>query len=206
MFLKSVVVAAIFAALPIIVQASSLDPRIVTLEKGEAWTKFRFSPDLHGGAWLEGDVTIANGNVAGVERHELRPLIFEISLHEAAVLQVTDAWLYGDVFDVSWNGQTVSTSSVDTPDLTQELTGDPDYDIGADFDAAFLDSRWSSGSWLLEAGFYQITGMVNPALMEGSAALRVVDVPPVPVPASLALLASGFFAFGAVSMRRRRIQ
>ncbi|OYU42140.1 MAG: hypothetical protein CFE44_25695, partial [Burkholderiales bacterium PBB4] len=72
---------------------------------------------------------------------------FTFSLSGNGVLKVTDAFQYGDIFDVFINGALVPTFTTSAPGNGFE-TPDPD--------AAFDGGLYSSGSLLLGAGNYSV--------------------------------------------------
>lgn len=104
-------------------------------------------------------------------------------------LNITDGFLSGDQFDVQiLAGPLFSTS----------VPGSLGDQINNDYDTAFSDARWSSGSIYLGVGTFQFT--VTPSASPfntGGAAYRISAVP---APASLALVGLG----GVVAGRRRR--
>ena len=110
-------------------------------------------------------------------------------------LTVTDAFLSGDQFSVYDNlaflGLTSNPGSV----------GDQ---IGANYDGAVADARWSSGEWLLGAGSHSIDiFVVASPFGAGGAALRV-DTHAVPEPSTFALLGLGGLGLAVGAYRRRR--
>lgn len=115
---------------------------------------------------------------------------FEFTLTESARLNVTDAYLSGDQFAVYLNGNLLGNTSA------PGSTGDQ---IGGDYDAAFADSRWSSASFILGAGTYQVSGttLLSP-FGSGGAALQLA---PVPEPETYAMMGLGL---AAVALARRR--
>lgn len=117
---------------------------------------------------------------------------FEFTLTESAVFKVTDAYLSGDQFAVYNFGSLLGLTSAPT------TTGDS---IGGDYDAAFADPRWSSASFVLGAGSYQITGLatLSPFGTGGAA----VQLAPVPEPETYAMLGAGV---AALMLARRRKQ
>ena len=111
-------------------------------------------------------------------------------------LQVTDAFLKGDQFDVWVNGELLfTTSAVKTGDGS---TWDPD--------TAFADPTYSSGQVLLGPGAYEVNifAAASPYRF-GGAYVQVVTSripgPEVPEPSTWALAAVGL---GAVAVFRRR--
>jgi len=109
------------------------------------------------------------------------------STADMPLFKITDAYLSGDQFEVYDHGDLILTTS------DGYTTGDS---IGGDYDAAYDDPKWSSGSVVLPPGDHLIEILViaNP-YSGGGAAFEVT----VPEPASLALLALG----GLAVIRRR---
>lgn len=182
MSLKKLFLAACIAVLPGLASAATIN-----LTKEMGWAEFRFDINRDGGAWLEGD--------KDPSLYPLEILSFSVSLAEAAYLQVTDAFLSGDVFEIFANGASLGLTSATS------VIGDK---IGNDYSAALADARFSSGTWLLGPGEYIISGFVRTMPQTyGRAALRIADAPPVPVPGSLALMLGAGAALGASAVRRR---
>lgn len=118
---------------------------------------------------------------------------FTFSLAGPGVLKVTDAFLSGDRFEVFDFLASLGLTSA------PGSSGDA---IGADYDGAFADSRWSSAAFALGAGSYSITGVaVDSPFGSGGAALRVDER--VPEPASALLLSLGLLGLG---LARRKAQ
>ncbi|RYH11719.1 PEP-CTERM sorting domain-containing protein [Tropicimonas sp. IMCC6043] len=183
MYLKKLFLAACIAVLPGFASAATIN-----LTKEMGWTDFRFADSLNGGAWLEAAPVCDPKDFMSCE---LEVLSFSVSLAEAAYLQVTDAFLSGDVFEVFANGASLGLTSA-------SKTGN---DIGNDYTAALADDRFSSGTWLLGPGEYIISGFVRSMPQTvGRASIRIADVP---VPGSLALLLGAGAALGASGLRRR---
>jgi hypothetical protein len=126
----------------------------------------------------------------GVGSSFSRTFEFTVGAGEAARLRVTDAFLSGDRFFI-FNTNPISGALGSTSAPTS--VGDS---IGDNYDAAFADSRWSSGQWILGAGSYSIRGITLASpFFSGGGALRV-DRVAVSEPATLLLLVlAGFAAF-----------
>lgn len=141
-------------------------------------------PIAVGGGWQEfffaGVGSGANGN----------PYTFTAT--QTVVLKVTDAFNAGDRFEVFLGGLSAGQTSVPT------ALGD---NIGNDYDGAFADARWSSGSWVLAPGNYsmELYTTVSP-FASGRAAFRVDNA--IPEPSTYAFVLSGLAA--AFAIRRRK--
>lgn len=118
---------------------------------------------------------------------------FEFTLTDTAVLKVTDAYLSGDQFAVYNFGSLLGLTSV------PGSTGDQ---IGSDYSAAFADSRWSSGAYVLGAGTYQISGTtVLSPFGSGGAGIQLA---PVPEPETYALMGMGLTALMVLRRRNKK--
>ncbi len=185
MKIKTWLFAACIATLPGLSQATT-----VTLTEGADWTKFRFdkNEDMvpgNGGAWLNP----ADGTA----------VTFVFTVVGSALLQVTDSWRSGDIFEVFANGSLLGATSAATTGFVNGNSTTP-----TDYSAAFADPNFSSGSWLLQAGDYEVTGRISVQPENyGSGAIRFVSTPPVPVPASLSLMMGAGAVFGMAAARRR---
>ncbi len=112
---------------------------------------------------------------------------YTFSLVGDGVLKVTDGFADGDSFDVydSVLGLLFSTSA----------PTDDGSNTGNNYDLAFADAKWSSGSIALSAGSYSITGITTSSPYGGGdGALQVVSA--VPNPATLALFGLGLAGLG----------
>lgn len=146
-----------------------------TITVGGAWQEFSF--DGVGSSWSDTFTLVTAGPVE---------------------LKVTDAFLSGDRFDVS-----VFDGFATTSFLTSLPTTSGDQ-IDSDYDAAFADARWSSGSIILGAGSYTISGTaVLSPFGGGGAAIRADRVDPVPLPSS-ALMGLGLLGGIGITLRLRK--
>jgi hypothetical protein len=150
----------------------------VTVDAG--WYGFCFAGDgSPATAGCQNDGIDITGNTITFEA--ITPVLFKI----------TDAFDYGDTFDVwinlllSFTTPTVAVGggSVSNPDL------------------AFADPGYSHGSLLLAAGSYSINILVNYSPWSGGGAYLEVETASVPEPTTMLLLGLGFV--GLAGMRRR---
>ncbi len=109
-----------------------------------------------------------------------------------ALLEVTDAFVPGDQFEVFDNGVLLGETS--TPTFALINVSDPD--------SAFGNPDFSSGSWALGDGPHSITIETIASLTGGGEAYIQADSTAAPEPASLILLGIG--TIGAVGVVRRR--
>jgi MYXO-CTERM domain-containing protein len=144
------------------------------------------------GSWSSFDVDNFLASSGGVEWIDLDgqalSFSFTIAAGQQGVLNIVDAGLAGDTFQV-FNGATLlgSTSSVA---VTSYDVATP---IVVDFDAAWADSSYSRASYTLGAGTYSITGLLDQSVL--------LDGSPLPEPTGLVL---AFAGLGALAARRRR--
>lgn len=112
-------------------------------------------------------------------------------LGQDARLDVTDAFLSGDMFEVSLDSIILGDTSTVVDDAAVQL--------GSDFDAAFASAAFSSGSWFLSAGSYLLDfKKIQSALGFEGGGQAAYQVSAVPVPAAAWLFGSallGFFGF-----------
>lgn len=171
--IRSLTLAGLIALLP----ATSFAAPVTS---ADGWQTFYFGDA--GSSWLD----------APVFDDTALPSHFELTLDHAALLQVTDAGLAGDRFEVLANGVRLGFTSAAAAGSA---------DLGTDFDTAFASPAWSHGSWLLAAGSYTITGTVSDSPFgAGLGALRVAEVPE---PTSIALLLGGLGLLGAIRQSRK---
>ena len=190
--MKKILCAACVAFFPGLAQAA-----IHPLTQGADWTEFRFD-------YFEQKVT-GNG------RSWLFPSLdggesvtFVLDVAQDALLQVTDAWLSGDIFQVDIKNLADNTTwsrFTSTPDADGKVNGD--RDTRADYTAALNDPHFSSGSWFLKAGKYEVTGFIHKQYKTyGSGAVRVTYAP-VPLPTSFGLMLGAGAVLGGMAARRR---
>lgn len=120
---------------------------------------------------------------------------YTFTLTSTANLQVTDAYLSGDQFSVYSNGTLLGNTSLPTT-LGSQIYGD--------FNSAFKDSTWSSGSWTLGPGTYEISGttLLSP-YNGGAAALRLITAA-VPEPETYALMGVGLLGLLAAHRKKSK--
>lgn len=183
--------------------------KTIQMGKSDAWQEFRFDIALNDGIWLDGEADPTAG--------PLDALSFGVSITEKSILQVTDAFRWGDVFELVANGVSLGRTSNPAAVATHK-----DYNNFGDFDAAVSENpeetRWSHAEFVLEPGEYDIQGYVVVMPEEkGRGALRLVDFRgtqsdsetavgapmPVPSPGSLPLLIPVVGLLLAVSKRRK---
>ncbi|NIZ62277.1 hypothetical protein DL239_14980 [Sedimentitalea sp. CY04] len=180
----------LFAACILLLPSFAQSATVVPLTTGTDWSEFRFDIGLGGGEWRDTN-DIPKGGAPGV-------VSFSVNLRSAAYLQVTDAFLSGDIFEVFSNGKSLGHTSSPVRSLVDDYIGD-------DYSAAVTNASYSSGQWLLEAGTHTITGFVtSQPQMRGRAALRVVDVSAVPLPGGMVLLLGAGAALGAARRRKSK--
>jgi hypothetical protein len=148
------------------------DP-VSVLEVGDGWTDFLFHGV--GSPW---------------------DTAFRVSTLEPAVITVTDIFLSGDQFRVSITGTGVGTGLFSTSFPTSR----GDFTDNREF--AALDLRWSTGTFLVSAGDFVVSGTAIQSPFDvGEGSIRA-DLSPTPEPASLLLMGAG--ALSALLVRSRK--
>ncbi|MBU0729521.1 MAG: PEP-CTERM sorting domain-containing protein [Proteobacteria bacterium] len=119
---------------------------------------------------------------------------FDFTLDSAAILTVTDAFDSGDQFDV-FDGLTgLGLTSVPV------IGGF----IGDDYDAASANASWSTGSWMLAAGTYSITGYSAVSPFGGGRGALRLDSASVPEPATMLLFGTCLAGLAGMRIRGKR--
>lgn len=129
-----------------------------------------------------------NGALAGTTGNP-----FTFTALSSVLLKVTDAFQYGDQFDVNIAG--VGNFATSVVAAVGSGTSDPDI--------AYADPLFSHGSWLLTAGVYSVDIFANASPNGSGGAYVEVISAPVPEPTTYALMALGLAGLAAVSRRRR---
>ena len=128
---------------------------------------------------------------------------FAFTLLSTATLRVTDAFLSGDRFNIL---QILPTSVSLGQTSAPGSSGDQ---VGGNYDAAFADSRWSSGSFVFGPGSYEVTGTVTASPFGGGGgAVQLVAggvASAVPEPATWAMMLIGFAGLGLASRRKQAL-
>jgi hypothetical protein len=120
-------------------------------------------------------------------------LSYDFLLGDTATLNVTDAFVVGDVFQIFDNG--VSLFTTGPFNLAGGTTSDPD--------TAFAGSIYSHGSIVLGAGSHSITGIATSSPTgSGGAYIELVKGGAVPEPATWAMMIAGFGMVGYMARRR----
>ena len=181
MIKKSVLAAALLAA--VCTQAEA-----VTISADGAWHAFDVDPSVANSGFSEW-IDLNNDTLS-----------FEFSLSGAAILKVVDAGFAGDRF-VVFNGFGNLLGATSSP------VNNYPANVGIDFDAAYADSNYSRGQFLLGPGNYQITGYLLDSALDDShlpinATVGAISLTAVPLPAAVWLYAAGAGLLGLVSRRR----
>ena len=165
------------AAVLAIVTAAPAHAVVVPITEGGGWNTFLFGD-------VGSDFQDVNGDA----------IDFTFSLTRSDILRVTDGFFDGDQFDVIING--VDQGPTSTPTFTGSYEG-------ADWTAAFSNPTYSSASYILGPGNYDVTGFVllSP-FFAGQGALAVGGIPE---PSTWITMILGLGAVGS-GLRRRRMQ
>jgi hypothetical protein len=138
---------------------------------------------------------------------------FSFTLTAPAVVKVTDAFASGDRFNIHLEGSETINFQSSVPTVIGA-------NVGANYDAAFADPRWSSWSFSLPAGTYDIAGdtasspfdggggaieLVGRRVLSFSALDAAAVAGPAPEPVSWTLMIAGFGMCGAMLRRRRAV-
>jgi hypothetical protein len=167
----------VFALGTALALALSAPASAATLAVGDGWTLFGF------GATNSSIYDVATGDAT-----------YDFTLTQAALLDVTDAFDFGDTFSFSNFGvKFADTGAFDSIDYTNNP------------DIAFAGTSYSKGSFLLSAGTYSISGIATASPSgAGGSFIRLSAVPTaaVPEPATWGMMILGFGLIGG-AMRRR---
>lgn len=154
------------------------------------------------GQWNAFDVDNSVSNSGGLEWIDLNndALSFDFTLTGSAILNIVDGGFAGDRFQVFDNGHLLDQTSV-------AVNSYPDS-VGLDFDAAFANTNFSRGVFLLGAGTHSITGLLSQSALDDTnsalnATVGAVSLAAVPLPAAAWLYISGASLLGLVSRRRK---
>lgn len=129
-------------------------------------------------------------------------IAFEFTLSGPALLKVVDAGFSGDRFQVFDNGVALGYTSVG---INNYVDGDTPTVI--DFNAAWSQTDFSRGQFLLGAGSHNITGLLAVSALDAddqpfNATLGGVALMAVPLPGAAWLMLSGSGLLAAVARRR----
>jgi hypothetical protein len=171
----------------------------------------RATPIAPTGAWNIFDVDELTSNSGGLEWIDLdtgNPISFTFTLSKPARLDVADGGFGGDVFRVFDNGALLG--------MTSGASNTYPNSVGLDFDAAFVDARYTRVSYLLGTGSHVVTGELAvsalylgptiPGLVTGTplnATVGAVRLTSVPAPGALIPLAVATIAMFALRRRSR---
>lgn len=109
-------------------------------------------------------------------------------------LSVTDSGLSGDRFEIFIDSVSVGQTSA---------SGSFGDGIGNNYDAAFADPRWSSGSYLLGPGVYSVDIFTTVSPFGGGGAALRVDTA-IPEPATFGLLGVALLGVGIARRKLAR--
>lgn len=175
----------------VLLTALSAQAQAITLNADSQWNAFDVDSDL--------------SNSGGLEWIDLNndALSFDFTLTGSATLTVVDGGSSGDRFQVFDNGSLLGQTSV-------AVNSYPDS-VSLDFDAAFANTHFSRGVFLLGAGSHSITGLLSQsALLDFNdqsstinATVGAVSLTAVPLPATISLYGIGAGLMGLVSLRRK---
>ncbi len=152
------------------------------------------------------DFTSNSSNVEWIDITNGSALNFTFTLISDAILRVVDGGWSGDRFQVNSNGLLLGFTS---PALNNtSVPALPPTQAG--FDAAWTDTNFSKASFLLAAGTYNITGVLNEsASFDGLspliATVGAVMLAPVPEPTNAILLLAGLGVIAARIRTRRAV-
>ncbi len=123
---------------------------------------------------------------------------FSLSADDTCTVQITDAFLTGDQFEVYVDGVLAITTSTPVDGLN----------LGLDTDAAWAEPAYSKGCFVLDAGRYELSIkniLIPTGYPDGGAYIRALDgvVPCVPEPSSVVALVSGLGGVLGLAWRRR---
>ncbi|OHX34826.1 hypothetical protein BJL95_12145 [Methylomonas sp. LWB] len=129
-------------------------------------------------------------------------IAFEFTLSAPALLKVVDAGFSGDRFQVFDNGVALGYTSVG---INNYVDGDTPTVI--DFNAAWSQTDFSRGEFLLGAGSHNITGLLAVSALDAddqpfNATLGGVALTAVPLPGAAWLMLSGSGLLAAAARRR----
>ena len=148
------------------------------------------------------EFTATSGGLEWIDITDGSPLNFTLTLTDDAILRVVDCGWSGDTFRVLSNGTPLGITSPAPNNVTVEQL--PATQAG--FNAAWADPGFfSKASYVLSAGTYSITGVLNTsATFDGTGPLNAtvgaVLLAPVPEPAGALMLLAGL---GVVALRFR---